>query len=199
MRHLHIVPGAVLADPFAARSTVRRFGADRLEDGFYVRPGFRVPAGHHRGPVAGAFLAAGNAGSNVQDPFLGKILCSSDRVCKKRIAAVDNDVAFFQVRKKLADKFIHSRSRLDHQHDPPRALQHGGHLFQGMGADNVCSLCRALQEFVDFRNRPVVSNNLESMIIHVQDKILTHYSQSNQSNISVVRHTQFLSSNLKRL
>ena len=67
MHHFDEVPRAVRADPVTAGFAVLSFGGDGLQDGFDVRPGVGVAAGHDGGAVARAFFAAGDAHAEVAD------------------------------------------------------------------------------------------------------------------------------------
>ena len=135
--HLHVVPGAVLADPLAAWRAVY-LGRDRLEDLLHVRPRQRVAAGHDRRAVARALFAARDARADEQDAFFGQRLGAPRRVREVRVAAVDDDVAGLQVRHQLVDHVVHRLAGLDHQHHAPRPLQQPGQLL-----DRVCAGDRA--------------------------------------------------------
>ena len=64
--HLHEMTGTVLANPIATRIAVGRLGADRLEDRLDRFPRRRAATRHERRTVERAFLAAGNAGADVE-------------------------------------------------------------------------------------------------------------------------------------
>jgi hypothetical protein len=54
--------------------------------------------------------------------FCFKFLTAALRVSKKRVPAVNDDIALLQEWSQLADHGIHGRSRFDHDHGNPRAL-----------------------------------------------------------------------------
>ena len=95
--HFDVMARAVFAHPIATRRAVLDLGGDALENILDVRPGRRRAAGHDGRAVPRAFLAAGNAGADEQQPLAFQILDAAVGVLEKRIAAVDDDVARFQV------------------------------------------------------------------------------------------------------
>ena len=78
--HLDVMAGAVGAHPLAAGLAVRSLGADRLEDVLDERPGRRAAAGHHGRAEARAFLAAGDAGADVQQALALQVFGAADGV-----------------------------------------------------------------------------------------------------------------------
>jgi len=81
--HLHVVPGTIGADPVAAGGAVVGLGGDGLENFLHVRPRGLGSAGHDGGPMARAFLAAGNAGADELQPARLDVACSADGVLIK--------------------------------------------------------------------------------------------------------------------
>ena len=122
MGHLDVVARAVLAHPIAARLALGSFGADGLEDVFHQGPGRHASAGHHGGAEARAFLAAGDAGSDEQETFALQVASAADAVGEMRVAAIDDEVARFEVGQKQLDEVIQGLAGLDHQHDFAGAL-----------------------------------------------------------------------------
>jgi hypothetical protein len=45
--------------------------------------------------------------------------------------------------------------------------------------------CSPRQKFIDFRNRPIVNYNVVSIARHVENKIFSHDSKTDQTNIRV--------------
>src|ERR1041385_7433755 len=91
----------------------RNFAINRRND----FPRFARAAGHERWTFERAFFAAGNAAPNIMNSFSFEIFATALRVGEKRIAAIDDDVAFFQKRHQLADDLIDRLAGLDHDHD----------------------------------------------------------------------------------
>ena len=114
--------GAVRAHVAAARLAIDQRG-DLAEDRRDDFPGFARAAGHERRTFERAFFAAGNAAADEMNAAPFEILAAALRVGEKRIAAVDDDVAFFEQRRELIDDGIDRRAGLDHDHRFARPLQ----------------------------------------------------------------------------
>ena len=90
--------GAAFAHPVAAGRAVVHLGGDGLENVLHVRPGGGRTAGHDARAVARAFLAAGHAGADVEQALALDVFGAADGVLEERVAAVNDDVAGFEVR-----------------------------------------------------------------------------------------------------
>jgi len=91
------------------------------------------------GPRPRAFLAAAHAGANVKQPFALDIFHAPNGVFKKRVAAVNDDVAGFEMWQEMFDEFIHRLTGLDHEHHAARLFELRHHFFDGMRADDLCA------------------------------------------------------------
>ena len=69
VHHLHVVAGPVGTNPLAAWDATADLRGDGLEDRLDHRPGAGVAARHDARPEQGAFLPAGDAGPDVEDPL----------------------------------------------------------------------------------------------------------------------------------
>ena len=184
-----VVPGAVLAHPVGARLTGRSFGADRLKNIFHERPCGGASARHHRRAEARALFAAGDAGADKQHSFALEVLRAADGVGEMRVAAVDDEIARLEVRQQRFDKVIHGLARLDHQHDLAGTLQQADHLFDRVGADDVrVSFGCLVQELVDFGHGAVERNHGVAVVGHIQNQVLAHHCQTDQSDICRIFH-----------
>ena len=186
--HLHVVARAVFAHPIAAGRPVIDLGGDLLEDVFHMRPGGGRAAGHDARAAAGAFFAAGNAGADVEQALGLDVFRAADRVFEEGVAAVNDDVAGFEVRDDLVNEFVHGLAGLDHEHDAAGLLEQGDHLLDGVGADDIGALGFFVEEVVHLRDGAVVSGHGEPVVVHVQNQILAHHGQPNYSNISFRFH-----------
>src|SRR6266850_2239995 len=65
------------------------------------------------GEPSSSFFAAGDTGADVEQSLALAILHAAVGVVEKRVAAVDDDVARFEVRDELLDEFIHGLAGLD--------------------------------------------------------------------------------------
>ncbi len=191
MGHLDIVAGAAFADPVAAGGAVGDFGGDGLEDGLDVRPGGGAAAGHDAGAVPGAFLAAGDSGSDVEEAFGFDVGGAADGVLEEAIAAVDDDVAGFEDSEEAFDELVDRLAGFDHEHDAARAFEEGGHFGEGVGAEDAGAFGFLVEEVVDFGDGAVVGHDREAMVVHVEDEVLAHDGQSDDGDISVRFHVQY--------
>jgi hypothetical protein len=48
-----------------------------------------------------------------------------------------------------------------------------------MGANDLCSFRLVTQKVIHLGNRTVEDGNLEAVVVHIEDKILSHYSEAN--------------------
>ena len=51
----------------------------------------------------------------------------------------------------------------------------------------LCSLGLVVEESVDLFYRPVVGADDESVVVHVEDEVLTHNGQADESDVTVSR------------
>ena len=139
VHHLDVMAGAVRAHVAAARFAIDLRGdlaKDRRDD----FPGFARSAGHERRTFERAFFAAGNAAADEMNSFSFQILAAALRIGEKRIAAVDDDVAFFEQRRELTDDRIDRRAGLDHDHRFARTLESADEFFHRARRLDVFSL-----------------------------------------------------------
>ena len=62
------------------------------------------------------------------------------------------------------------------------------HLFDGMGADHVGAIRFLGEKVIDLRHGPVVNDYGETVIVHVQNEILSHDGQANERDVSFRFH-----------
>src|ERR1700753_2413503 len=98
--------GAVLTNPVATGSSVFHLCCDGLEDFLHMRPRIFVSSRHDRRSKARTFFAARNTRPDKQNALRGQILCPPGRISVERIAAIDEDVTRFQMRKNLIDCLV---------------------------------------------------------------------------------------------
>ena len=54
-----------------------------------------------------------------------------------------------------------------------------------MGSNNLGTLGLVLEEIVDLLCRSVVGANLEAVVIHVEDEVLTHHGEADEGDVTV--------------
>ena len=124
--HLHVVAGAVRADPGAARLPLELRG-DLLEHRAEGLVGLLRTAGHDRRTVQGTLLAAGDTDAHEVQALLGEGRLAAAGVLEMGVAGVDDDVALVQQGDELVDDGVHGGARLDHDEHPAR---HGEGLHE---------------------------------------------------------------------
>ena len=148
----------------------------------------RRAAGHDRWAVARAFLAAGNAGADEEQPLAFQIFRAAVGVLKKRIAAVNDDVARFEMRQELLDEFVHRLAGLDHDHHAARAFEQRDQFRERMRADDLGALGFAAEELIHLGHGAVEDGHGEAVVVHVENEILAHDGQSDQCDVSLSFH-----------
>ena len=121
VHHLDEVAGAVRADVRAARDAVH-VRADRLQHRAEGLVGLLRAAGHDRGAVQRALLAAGDAHADEVQVLLAERGLAAAGVLEVRVAAVDDHVAGLEQRGELVDHGVGGRARVDHDEYASRAL-----------------------------------------------------------------------------
>ena len=141
------------------------------------------PAGHQRRTMPGTLFATGHTTSDKQEPFSFQILRAPDTVLKQRIPTIDDDIARFQMRQQLFNKLVHGVARLDQHHHAPRPLEMRHQFLNRVRPNDFGALGFLVQEIIHLGHGPVVNCDGESVIVHVEDKVLSHDRQAYQCNI----------------
>ena len=100
------------------------------------------------------------------------------------VPAVNDQVSLFKVGQDHFDEAVHNISRLYHQHDLPGTFQPGYKLLHGVGTvDGVPAFGRTFQEIVYLAYGPIENRHLESLVVHVEDEVLSHNRQADEADI----------------
>src|SRR6516225_2825041 len=102
MHHFDEMPGAFLADPIAARSSILNFGRDGLIDFFHMGPGIRIASRHDRRTETRLLLSRNTCPYEV-DAIPLQSSCPAICIAKQRVTTVDDDVAFLEIRKQACN------------------------------------------------------------------------------------------------
>ena len=195
VHHLHVVAGTPRPDPVAARDVAlgAHLGGDRLEDRLHERPCGPRPTGHQARPLEGPFLAAGDAGADVEQPGRLDFLRAAFGVGIERVAAIDDDVAGSEERQEGLDQLVDSRARLHHHHHLPRRLEGGHEVFERVAADDIRLVAPAGSEGVGDARRAVVDGDRIPAAGDVEGQVFPHHRQADQSDITrcLCRHAPF--------
>src|SRR6185503_17044061 len=134
--------------------------------------------------AARAFFTDGDTGDDEENAFGGEVAGAARGISEERIAAVDDDVSSFKVRQDCGDGFVDRGAGFDHEHDAAWTLEKGRELGDGVGADDIGSFCFIGDEVVDLGDGPVEDRDLESMVVHVEDEILSHDCKADEAGIA---------------
>ena len=118
-------------------------------------------------------------------PFSFRALRAAVGVGILRVAAVDDDVAFFEMRHDLVDHLVDGVARLHHQHHAPWPLQRLNQFFDGVRADDLRALGFVLDEVVNLGNGSIEHGHAEAVVVHVQNQILAHHREADQSDVTI--------------
>src|ERR1043165_4740336 len=186
--HFDVMAGAVFADPIAAGGAILDFGGDLLENLLDVGPGGGRTAGHNARAVPRALFAAGNAGADVEQALGLDVFGPAHGVLEERIAAVNDDVAGFEMREQVLDELIHGGAGLDHEHDAARLLEQAGQFLEGMSADDVSAFGFLVEKVVHLRDGAIESDHGEAVVVHVEDEVLAHDGEADECDVSFGVH-----------
>ncbi|QBM85749.1 hypothetical protein METSCH_A03740 [Metschnikowia aff. pulcherrima] len=147
-------------------------------------PSVWVSTRHQRWAVTGTFLTTGNTGANEQDSLSLQLFVTTVGVWEVRVTTVNDDVTLLQVRQQRLNEGVDGLTSLDQKHDSSWSLQVGHELLDGVGTNDGLALGLVVQELVDLGHRSVVSNDGEALVGGVQDQVLAHDGQTDQTKIT---------------
>jgi hypothetical protein len=84
----------------------------------------------------------------------------------------------------MADHLVDGVAGLHHEHDAARALEQAGEFFHGMCADNLCPFGFVGDEIVHLGNGAIENRNFEPVVVHVEDKVLSHDGEADEADIT---------------
>ena len=85
----------------------------------------------------------------------------------------------------MSDEVVHWFASLNEHHDAARALQFGDQFLNRVGPLDFCSLGFVAQKLIHFGSGAVVNNDCVAVVVHVQDKVLSHDGQSDEADVSL--------------
>jgi len=140
-------------------------------------------AGHDARAEQGAFLTTGYTGAYEEEAFFFQFFSSANAVREMAVAAIDDDVAFFQIGQQGFDDPVDHGASLDHDHHSAGSFQAGTQFFDGMRADDRLSGAPAADELVNLAGRAVEYRYREAMACHVEDEVLAHDREAYQADV----------------
>ncbi len=206
MDHLHIMAGAFVTNPVAAWFAVA-FGGYRLEDVLDEGPCFLIASRHKTRSVASTFLTTRYPCANESKSLFFQSFRSAVGVGIMRVAAINDDISWFNERQQQIDEIVDWLSSHDEEHDAPWLLEPQTELLHGMCTNDMlvpysdtisieCQVCLKpmlpgqrtfgfiFQETVDLGDCPVEDHDGKIMVGNVQNQILTHYGQTNEAEVT---------------
>jgi len=181
VHHLNEVASTTGPNEGDARPILRLRGG-LLEDVPDVVVGIDVAAGHERGPVPRALLAAGHAHPEVQDPARRGLLDAPLRVLVPLVAAVDDGVAGLEVGGEGLDGGVDGGARLDEEHDGARAGE-GEHEAARVAVAQHrqrALVPRAGERGVHLGGGAVVDGDREPLLGDVESQVLAHGGEARE-------------------
>src|SRR5205807_443668 len=109
------------------------------------------------------------------------------RIGEKRIAAVDNHVAFFEKGSELIDDRVDRPARFHHDHCFARALERSHKFLHRARGLDIFPLGLAVRKLLRHLPRPIEDRDGESLRFHIEDEIFAHDSEADQSDITLIR------------
>jgi len=183
VNHLDIVASTVTTNPVAARLAIG-LGSNALEDVLDVRPGLFISTRHQRWTITGTFFTSRDTGADKADALLRQILGTAVAVWVMGVSTVNDDVALFDEGEHLLNEVVDRRTSHDQKHHTTRLLELGNELLNRMGSDNGFALGLILEEAIDLGDGSVESNNGEAVIRSVENQILAHDREANETEIT---------------
>lgn len=188
MHHLDVVTSALVTNPLTAWLAVR-LGRDALEDVLDVWPCLLVTTWHDRWAVSGTLLATRDTGSNESNALLSEVLGAAVGVWEVGITTVNDDVAGLNTAlgEEGLDEVVDWLACHDEQHHTAWLLELRDELLDALCANNALALGLVLQESVDLRDSTVEGNDGEAVVGGVEDQVLTHDGQTDETEVSAVK------------
>ena len=168
------LPGAAGTHIRHARAAVR-LRAHLLHHVFDDVERRAVAAGHHRGAVTSALLAAGDAHAEVKKTLLRSVLLATLGVLVPLVAAVDDDIPGLHVLGETRDRGVHGRARLDKDDHAARLGEGLDELAHVLVPDEVrreTLLLRASHGVVRLIRGAVVHGDLKTLLGDVEREVL---------------------------
>src|SRR5688572_27704962 len=101
-----------------------------------------------------------------------------------RVAAVDDDVSLLEHRDQTLDYLVDCLTGLYHQHHSPRFFQRLNQFLDRVRSYDLCSSGFLFDEFVYLGDGSIKYSHAVTMVVHVQDQVLAHDSQTDQSDVT---------------
>ena len=99
------------------------------------------------------------------------------------VASINQQIAFFEIRRELIDDGIDGRPRLHHHQNPAGSFQLANEIFEVSGALNILVLATPLEEVFSFGVSAVVNNAGKTVALRIKDEVLAHHAKTNEAEV----------------
>ena len=130
MYHLYKMTGPVFTDISAARFAVIGFCRNSFVHVLYFRITFLMAAGHNSRTATSACFTARNTHTVKMDSLGLASIVTTARIFKERVAAVNDDISFFQQPVQRCQHAVYRCACHNHEHNFTRTFQRLYKLFQ---------------------------------------------------------------------
>ena len=104
------------------------------------------------------------------------------RIFEPGVAAVDEDVAFLEVRRDLLDRLIDRGAGLDHHHDAARPRQRFRKISESLRADELLAAVLA-DELVDSLRLEIPHRDRKAVLLDVEREVHAHDSEADHPEL----------------
>ena len=182
----------------AARDAVH-LRADRLQHRAEGLVGLRRAAGHDRGAVQRALLAARDAHADEVQVLLAERGLAAAGVLEVRVAAVDDHVAGFEQRGELVDHGVGGRARVDHDDQASWPLQRCDELLGGLGRGEGALVAELRDHVRDAGDGSVVQGHGVPVAGEVAGQVAAHHAETGDAYLRrCLRHVLRISCSVLR-
>lgn len=157
---------------------------------FVSVPGSSGTTGHHGGTIAGTLLASRDTASNKEEALGLELLGATDGIGEVRVASVNDDITGLEEGQDLGNEVINGLASLDEHHDLARTLQLLAELLDRVGANDLGTLGLVGQKVVNLGNGSVVGADGVTVVVHVEDQVLTLIGRKKHSFMQTQRCAQ---------
>ncbi len=134
-------------------------------------------------------FSAGHAHSDEPDAFRFQLRRPAFGIAEERIAAIDQDVAFLQMRQQVRDNVVNGFTCRDKEHDSARLLEH---IHQIRWRVDPPQCLRACVERPDFFLVQVVADHGVAVARYVQRQAASHGAKANHAETVFFSHLALL-------
>ena len=140
-------------------------------------------AGHHAGTLQSTLGTTGHTHADEAEALALELLHTALGVVVVRVATIDEQITFLEVRGDLVNNSIHSRSCLDHHQDPARTLELADEVLKIRRTLDIPTLSATVEELFRLGVSAVVNNARETVALGIEDEVLAHHAETDQTEV----------------